>query len=80
MDRLTACNGQTCYGIGYGETLWWFEDYSTDNYFVDYEYPWVHRSGFYDYGSGAGAFVVDASDGIGSYSLSFRSALVVTGA
>ena len=80
MDRLTACNGGPCYGIGYGETPWWYEDTSTDSLFADDEYPWVERSGNVGIGSVAGAFYSGTDYGYASINRSFRSVLVVSGA
>ena len=52
-NALTACNGGICYGHGLSEVNGWYSDYAG---FVDVDYPWFKRGGFYSYGSSAGTF------------------------
>ena len=52
-NALTACNGGICYGHGLSEVNGWYSDYAG---FVDVDYPWFKRGGFYSYGSSAGVF------------------------
>ena len=52
-DKLTACNGEICYGHGLSEVSKWYGDYA---YFVNAGDPWFIRGGNCTYGSSAGAF------------------------
>ena len=79
-DRLTACNGQPCYGIGYSETMWWYADAAMDMIFIDSEYPWVFRGGNENDASVSGAFDGVSNDGFNHSNTGFRSVLVLTGA
>ena len=74
INSLKACNGGICYGHGLSEVSGWYGDFV---YFVDPNYPWYLRGGYYNKGSSAGAFHFAVSDGGANVDLAARSVLVV---
>ena len=52
-DASTACNGNECLSHSLSETAGWYDDAQR---MVNEQYPWLLRSGGYDYGIVAGVF------------------------
>jgi len=71
---LDSCNGGICYGHALSETANWYEDYAN---FVDSDYPWFSRGGYYNVGADAGAFHSSSYIGSANNYYSWRSVLVV---
>ena len=62
ISSYTSCTTATCGGHALSETAGWYNDYAS---FVNYRNPWFIRSGYYDFGAGAGGFFSAGSDGLG---------------
>ena len=76
QNMNNACNNKKCYGIGYGETSWWYEDIATSYAFPTKEFPWVFRGDYaLDY-EGAGIFMNYGKEGIALKNFTSRAVLV----
>ena len=76
-DNSTACNGGICYGHALSETDNWYGDVA---WFVNTNYPWFLRGGYYYDRYRAGAFYRGRSDGVAYNDFGFRSVLFPIGA
>ncbi len=65
LCTITACGGHAL-----SETAGWYNDYA---YFVNSDYPWFVRGGYFGDGAGAGAFSFDSAIGGGDNDSGFRS-------
>ena len=70
---LTACNGSVCYGHGLSETNNWYNDY---NLFLDMEYPWLRRGGYFGNGDLNGVFFYDHYTGANWWDFVYRSVII----
>lgn len=76
-DMNNACDNQKCYGIGYGETSWWYEDIATSYAFPNKDFPWVFRGDAALDLEGAGIFMNYGKEGMELSNFSSRAVLVI---